>query len=152
MSNFQEETAIKALIRLQIEAIKNKDITGATTNYRPDVVLFDVVGPLQHQGSASVKQRLKEWFSSFKNYEPVGFETIDLKVMASNDIAFSYGFNHVSAALKNGGKLDMYWRETLNWQKNHELWQIVSAHSSVPFDANTGMASTGLKPEPRSKR
>jgi hypothetical protein len=42
--------------------------------------------------------------------------------------------------------LDMFWRETLCWQKIKGEWMIMAAHSSVPFDAATGMASTGLKP------
>ncbi|MHB8208767.1 YybH family protein [Mucilaginibacter sp.] len=146
MSNFQSQADVEALIYQQTKAIRNKDIAGATANYKADVILFDVVGPLQHQGAVSVKQRLKEWFSTLKADEPISFETVNLTVSADNDIAFSYGINHINALLKNDGKLNMYWRETLCWQKVEERWQIVLAHSSVPFDANTGMASTGLKP------
>ena len=146
MSNLLSQAAIAALIDQQTNAIRIKDIAGATANYKADVVLFDVVGPLRHQGSASVKKRLKEWFATFNDDKPIHFETIDLKISADNDTAFSHNFNHINAPLKDGGTLDMYWRETLNWEKTAKKWQIVSAHSSVPFDPNTGLASTGFKP------
>ena len=146
MPNLQEETAIKGLLAKQSEAIQKRDIAGATANYKENVILFDVVGPLQHTGASSVKQRLQEWFGTFRDNDPIAFETKELSVKADTAIAFSHGFNHISAALKNGKRLDMYWRETLNWEKTNGKWQIVSAHSSVPFDAGTGMASTGLKP------
>jgi ketosteroid isomerase-like protein len=146
MANLEEETVIKALIDQQTKAIINKNVENATANYDANVILFDVVGPLQHHGSASVKQRLKEWFSTFTEDESISFETVDLALSADNNLAFSHGLNHINASLKNGDKLDMYWRETLNWKKTGEKWQIVSAHSSVPFDPNTGVASTGLKP------
>jgi ketosteroid isomerase-like protein len=42
--------------------------------------------------------------------------------------------------------LDMFWRETLGWRMIDGDWKIVHAHSSVPFNPATGMASTGLKP------
>jgi hypothetical protein len=73
MSNFQSQTAIKTLIDQQTATISKKDITGATANYSANVVLFDVVGPLQHQGVAQVKQRLKEFERCwpFSNFNPV---------------------------------------------------------------------------------
>lgn len=145
MSNHHSK-AIADLIKLQTKAIISRNIEAAIANYNTDALLFDIVGPLQQQGSASIKNRLQTWFSTFKEDEPIIFETKELTVSAGADTAFSHSLNHINAPLKNGSRLDMYWRETLNWEKADENWQIVSAHSSVPFDPNTGMASTGLKP------
>jgi uncharacterized protein (TIGR02246 family) len=145
MSNHTEAAQIKTLIDAQVEAIKKKDIEGATKNYASDVLLFDIVGPLHHKGLDSVKKRLTEWFGTFKENANSDFETVDLIIRADNNVAFSYGFNHINALLKTGDKLDMFWRETLCWEKKDDVWQIVSAHSSVPFDVKDGMAETGLK-------
>jgi ketosteroid isomerase-like protein len=41
---------IRALIDAQAEAIRAKDIDGSVSNYAPDVLLFDVVNPLQSIG------------------------------------------------------------------------------------------------------
>ena len=141
------KTTIKDLLDGQVIAIRKKDIAAAAANYAADVRIFDVVGPLQHkEGAPAVKHRLEQWFSGFKDGEDVGFEIVDLDITCDGNIGFSRGLNHIHAPLKNGGSLDMYWRETLNWKKQGDRWQIVHAHSSVPFDVNTGQGSTGLKP------
>ena len=147
MRSAENEEEIKCLINRRVEAIKNKDIEGATKNYSPDLILFDVIGPLQHTGSGSIKKRLEDWFSTFKDNENVGFEIAALSITADTDAAFCHSLNHANAILKDGNKLDMWWRETLNWQKIDGEWQVTHAHSSVPFDVNSGKPSLGLKPE-----
>jgi uncharacterized protein (TIGR02246 family) len=147
MGTENEEALIKELLARQTKAIRTKDLDRATKNYASDVTVFDVVGPLGHPaGVKSVKDRLQQWFSSFDPAAALQFELVDVSVSASADLAFSHSFNHVTAPLKGGGSLDMFWRETLNWRKRDGEWKIVHAHSSVPFDAATGKASTGLKP------
>jgi ketosteroid isomerase-like protein len=147
MNNEKEEALIKDLLARQAVAIRVKDLEAATKNYASDVVIYDVVGPLgQPKGVESVRDRLQQWLSSFDPASDVGFELVDISITAGEGLAFSRSFNHVTAPLKNGGSLEMFWRETLNWQKRDGDWKIVHAHSSVPFDAATGKASTGLKP------
>lgn len=147
MENLSPVTTIRQLLDSQAAAICNRDIAAATANYAPEVAIFDVVGPLQlPSGDSSVRNRLQEWMGTFAGDAPVLFEITDPTIEASDDRGFSHSLNHVHAALKNGGILDMFWRETLGWQKIDGHWKIVHAHSSVPFNPATGMASTGLKP------
>ena len=147
MNNENEETHIKDLLNRQVSAIRERNITEATKNYAPDVLIYDVVGPLAHpKGQGSVKDRLQQWFSSFQEGVKIEFELVDVSVSAGDSLAFSHSFNHVRAPLAKGGALDMYWRETLNWEKKDGEWKIAHAHSSVPFDPATGKASTGLRP------
>jgi len=145
-----ETTQIKDLLTEQVQAIRNRNISKATKNYSTNVLVFDVVGPLsQPRGVRSVEERLEQWLATFAEEAPINFELVDVAISADGNLAFSHSFNHINVPLKNGGSLDMYWRETLNWRKNNGEWKIVHAHSSVPFDPATGNASTGLKPEPR---
>ena len=140
-------TTLGQLLDSQAEAVSNRDITAATANYAPDVVIFDVVGPLQHpSGDTSVRRRLEEWFNTFEPDVPILFEITDRVIGAEDHLGFTHSLNHVHVGLKNGAILDMFWRETLNWRKVDGHWKIVHAHSSVPFDPVTGMASTGLTP------
>ncbi len=141
------EVMIRDLIRDQAAAVRNKDIIGASRNYAPQVVIYDVVGPLQRIGQVAVKDRLTQWFATFQDNVPVGFESVGLEITASGPLAYCFGTNYVSAHLKTGASLDMYWRETQVWSKINGEWKIIHAHSSVPFDPQTGMGSTGLKPE-----
>jgi ketosteroid isomerase-like protein len=138
---------IARLLNSQAAAICNRDIAAAAANYASDVVIFDVVGPLQHQsGNSSVTKRLQEWMGSFARDTPVLFEITDPTIEASGDHGFSYSLNRIRASLGSSGELDMFWRETLAWRMIDGEWKIVHAHSSVPFNPSTGMASTGLKP------
>ena len=143
MNTYHERAVIETLIATQLQALREKDVNAAVENYHTDVVVFDVVGPLSQTGVSAIKTRLTEWLSGF---EEVAVVSVKLVVEAGEHHAFSNGFNHVMAKMTNGNNLDMYWRETLCWQKVYGEWKIMAAHSSVPFDATTGMASTGLKP------
>jgi len=87
---------------------------------------------------------MKEWFSSFKGN--IGLEISDLHIAAGKDVAFQYCLNHVNGTKINGEKLDMWWRETIGYQKTGDEWIITHQHSSVPFDVNTGKASVDLQP------
>jgi len=138
------EAQIHHSIEERVIATRNKDINAAALHYANDVLIFDVVGPLQHKGLDAMKQRLAEWFATFQG--TIGFELKDIIIIADNNVAFSRSLNHVSGALKNGGTLNMWWRETLGWQKLDGQWLVINAHDSVPFDVSTGKGSTDLKP------
>ena len=115
----QEATRINQLLDRLQEAIRIRDIDTAVSFYAPDVLIFDMVGPLAHpRGADAVKTRLQQWMASFADNTSVGYTITDRTIRAAADTAFSYAFNHVSVPLKAGGLLDMYWRETLGWQKN----------------------------------
>ena len=143
-NNKTSEAEISALIENNIKAVRTKDIDGATAIYAPDVVLFDVVNPLQYIGSDALRERLNDWFSSFQG--SIGYEMGDLNIIAGDDVAFSHSLNHVSATTIDGGTLDMWWRATICYRKIEGKWLITHGHTSVPFDSANGMASLGLKP------
>ena len=142
--NTVDEAQLQAFIQERVEAICNKNIAGATNHCAQNVVLFDVVGPLQQSGIKAMQQRLDNWFASFD--ENIDFEIKDLNIVLGTDAGFCHSFNHVNATTKDGGKLDMWWRETPGWQKIDGEWLVTHAHSSVPFDAVSGKGSVGLKP------
>lgn len=142
--NTSDEAQLQIFIHERVEAICNKDIAGATNHYAQDVMLFDVVGPLQQNGIKAMQERLDNWFASFDG--DIGFEIKDLNIVLGNDAGFCYSFNHVNAKTKDGGNLNMWWRETLGWQKIGGEWLVTHAHSSVPFDAESGKGAIGLKP------
>lgn len=139
-----DEAQIRALVEDKSKAVRAKDSDGATANYAPDVLSFDVINPLQYIGAAAIRKRLGEWFSSFEG--SIGFEIRDLSITAGDTAAFSHSLNHVSATKTDGVKLDMWWRETACYRKVDGKWLITHQHSSVPFDMENGKASLDLKP------
>jgi ketosteroid isomerase-like protein len=87
---------------------------------------------------------MEEWFSSFDG--PIDYDIQNLQIIADNEVAFSYGLNHVDTTKADGGKLEMWWRETICYRKEDGRWIIVHQHSSVPLDVKTCNASLSLKP------
>ena len=136
--------AIRALIDDQAKAIRTKDVDGSVASYAPDVLLFDVVNPLQRMGSEAARKRLAEWFASFQC--PIGYELRDLSITSGDDAAFAHSLNRVSATTTDGRKLDMWWRATVCYRKIDGAWLVTHEHASVPFDVASGRASLDLEP------
>ena len=135
---------IDSLIKHRIEAIKSQDIQKVFSNYSDDLLMFDVVGELAVTGVQAAKERLKTWFGTMQKLVDYEIRIIDISV--DNHVAYCNNFNRIVAITKDGKDLNMWWRETLGLQKRNEKWFIFSVHSSVPFDGQSGKASTGLKP------
>jgi ketosteroid isomerase-like protein len=148
MKNENTQTEIEAHIRKlidnQIRAVRDKNIDQALNNYDKNVLSFDVVDPLQFIGIDAIRTRLEEWFATFQG--PIENEISGLKIEISGEIAFCSRLNHVNAIKVDGGKLDMWWRETTCFKKMDGHWMITHVHSSVPFNTQNGKASTALKP------
>jgi uncharacterized protein (TIGR02246 family) len=138
------EAEIRTLIDTQVKAVRTKDVGELLASYAPDVLVFDLVNPLQYRGSDALRKRASEWLSSFEG--PVGYEVQDLRITAGDDIAFCHSLNRVSATTTQGRKIDMSWRATLCWRKIEGKWRVTHGHSSVPFDMASGKASLDLKP------
>ena len=109
-----------------------------------DVVSFDVVDPLRRLGSGSVRERAAAWVASFDG--PISWDNQDIVVTAADDVAFASMLSRVVGTLKNGTRIDMFFRKTLGLQRRDGRWVITHDHASVPFNPETGQASLGLQP------
>ncbi len=138
---------IQKIIAARIAAVKSRNVTEAVRNYSPDVIFYDVIGDLRYTGKDAMKNRLNDWFSSLS--EILDYEIVDIKISSGRDMAFCSCLNYINAMAANGNTLDMYWRETTCYVKTEGAWMITHAHSSVPFDAKTGLSSTGLTTDHR---
>lgn len=143
-NNPSSEAEIKALIEKNVEAIRARDIAGATSDHAPDVLLFDVINPLRYSGTDALNARLNDWFSSFQG--PIGYELRDLNIVAGDDVAFCYSLNQVKGTKTDGVALEMWWRATVCYRKIDGRWLVAHAHSSVPFNTENGQASLDLQP------
>lgn len=139
-----DEVQIRNLMDARIESVRTKDVRASMSNLASDILSFDVVDPLQQIGFDASSKRAAKWFSSFEG--PIGYEMQDLSITAGDDVAFCHGLSHVSATIKDGGELDMWWRTTVCFKKLEGKWLVVHEHNSVPFDVESGQASLGLKP------
>lgn len=138
------EGQIRKLIDTWMDAVRAKDVDGSVSPYASDVIAYDLVNPLQYNGSNLIRKRLTEWFSSFEG--PIGIEFRDLEVSAGDEVAFCHGLHHVNGTRTDGSKLEMWWRTTLGLRKIEGRWTVTHSHDSVPFNMENGMASFDLKP------
>jgi ketosteroid isomerase-like protein len=96
------ETTIRALIEEWTEAVRAKDIGKLMAYYAPDVVVFDILPPLQFVGAAHYRQNWAEWFVSWQG--PIGYEMRDLTIAAGDEVAFSRSLSHISGTRTDGEK------------------------------------------------
>ena len=143
-SRAQAEAGIRRIVETWAEAVRRKESDGLGAHVAPDVVLFDLINPLQYRGEEALKKRAAQWIASFRG--PIAYEMRDLRITAGEDAGFCHSLNHVSGTTVQGTKIDMWWRATVGFRKEGERWIVTHEHSSVPFDVEDGRVSRGLKP------
>lgn len=138
------EDAIQEIIDGTIEAIRAKDVNALLKDYAEDMLIFDLLEPLRYVSSQEVGERVSQWFSSFKG--PIQYKLTDVDITIGDEAAFCHYLNHVRGTKKDDGEeIDMTWRSTLGFQKIDGVWKVTHSHASVPFNMETGKASTNLK-------
>jgi len=136
--------AIRQLVDASSDAVRTKDVDALMSNFAPDVLSFDVVGPLQYTGLDDARKRAEAWFGSFVG--PIGYQVRDLNIVTGDDVAFCHSLNQVSATKTDGEILEMWWRATVCFRRVGGRWMITHQHNSVPFDGESGKASIDLQP------
>ena len=140
-----DEAAIRQHIDKLVEAVRAGDLEGLKPIYAPDIVSFDVAGPLQRTGAEG---KLENWVAAFTMFQPpLGYEVRDLAITLSGDVAFAHGFARLSGTSKSGNTVGGFWvRATLCFQKIDGNWLVTHDHASVPLDVETGRAVIDLEP------
>lgn len=122
------EDEIRAIVESQRPAIAAKDAAALTAADAPDLVLFDVIGPLRREDSAD---RTQEWLDAYDG--PIDFEIKDLEITAGEDVAFCHYLFHVRGTLNDGGDVDMWVRATQGLRRIDGAWKVTHEHASVPI-------------------
>jgi uncharacterized protein (TIGR02246 family) len=140
----RDAAAIQGLLNDLITALHDKNLDGLVSIYTPDVVAFDVGGPLQYQGTDAER---KAWTAAFSMIQgPITYEIRDLDITVGDDMAFSHSINRLSGALATGQMFGPWVRWTACYRKINGQWRIVHHHVSVPVDVATGKAALDLTP------
>lgn len=135
---------IRALIRERVDAIARRDAGALAAREAPDVRTFNVLPPLETRGDEAVVAQLDAWLDAYSrgpDYDVTGLTT-----EVSDGLACAAFLYHVGGTLRSGDDVDMWVRATLVYRRIDGEWRIVHDHESVPFDAATGRALTGLEP------
>jgi PhnB protein len=144
--NPSPEADIRKVIERQAQAIHDKDAEAVIACYALDSVIFDLAPPLQNPQSGTENEAgLNEWFATWRG--PIGYETRDITISATDDLAFAHGFVRISGTKVGGEWNDIWARQTLCLRKLGGAWKIAHEHTSVPFYMDgSDKAAVDLKP------
>ena len=143
MTDSTIEATIRRLLVGRAAAIQRRDADAVTANAADDVVLFDALAGLRKIGKVDLQEKTAEWLGW---YADLGFEMRELTVHAADDIAFAHYLYRVTGTMTDGTAVDMWVRDTVGLLRRDGDWAIVHEHTSVPFDADTGMALLNAQP------
>jgi ketosteroid isomerase-like protein len=143
MSQWEDE--IRAAIEERIAAMRAKDAERAIACLSDDVVAFELAPPLAlPPGAARDEKGLAAWLAGFEEIE---VEARDLRIEASDTIAFAHALHHLTGARAGAHQVDLWMRSTLCFRRENDGWRITHAHTSVPFYMDgTFRAAVDLKP------
>ena len=143
-SNSSEEGEIRKLIDAWVGALRLKDIDAIMSLYTSDILLFDILPPLEHRGHVAYRKIWDLCFPSF--HGSIDCEIRDLSITAGDGAAFSHGLYRFSGTMTDGKQMDMWVRATICYRKVDGRWLIAHEHHSVPVSMETNQALFDLKP------
>ena len=126
----ENEADVRERIDTLANAIRIKNIDHAMTHYVPDVVIYDLLPPLDVHGVAAYRKNYDKWFATMAGR--INYEMSDLHISAGDTHATSHCISHVTGARAGGGRADYWVRVTTAWRKVHGEWLIAHEHISMP--------------------
>ena len=141
-----DEIRITELLDAFTAALRAKDARAAIACYAEDVVAYDLAPPLRAEG-AEIRnpEYLQQWFDTWAS--PIVSQGHDLQIIVGGDVAYAHGLRHMTGRKKDGEKVDLWFRATAGFRREHGEWKIVHVHNSVPFAMDgSGRALLDLKP------
>jgi len=143
--NVTNDSEIRTCMDEWARAVRAKDIEALMSHYAQDIVLFDLVPPLQYRGASDCRKNWAEWFATFQS--SVGYEIHELSIVSAGELAFCHSVNRIHGARTNGEQTDVWVRATVGFSKRGGKWTITHEHYSVPFYMQPpNKAALDLKP------
>lgn len=140
----RDEQAIRTQREGWKTAFENRDVEGIMRFYAPDVVLFDMMPPLQFVGEQTNRDNWVAFFGQFDG--PIEIEFADEQVTCAGDLGFVHQFTRVGGSMR-GKPYSMWTRETNCLRKAGGQWLITHAHASIPVDFESNKPCTDLRPD-----
>ena len=130
--------AIRAVIDSIIKAVRTGDVESFLRQCAPDIVVFDLLAPLEQKGWEGIR---RAWGVALAPFEgPIEYDVDRLDVAMSGDLAFSHCLAHFGGTTKEGRHVMNRLRTTLGFRKIEGRWKVTHQHVSVPFDMTSGQA------------
>ncbi len=125
-------------------AFEARDTKAVMALYAPDVLVYDIVPPLQYSGTAAYTKDWETYFAGYKGR--LTLESRDCRISASGDLAIFTCLEHTTGTLTDGKPVSIWLRNTTALRRVNGRWLDFHDHVSVPADMQTDKALTDLKP------
>jgi ketosteroid isomerase-like protein len=124
-SKITDKEQIRELINDWAKATREGDDDAVLSNHSSDVLIFDVLAPLQYKGATKYRKSWDEWRPTDEG--EALFEIHELGITAGDTVAFAH------CLIECGKKPNTDWvRTTFCLQKTDSKWMITHQHSSMP--------------------
>lgn len=125
-----DEMRIHDLLTLWAKRTRDGDQDHILANHHPDVVIYDVLPPLQYNGTKAYRNSWDDWQPQTTG-ENI-FELEGLQVIASGDIGYAFGLLRCGGTTPGGETFRDVIRATFCLRKTAGNWLICHQHSSMP--------------------
>jgi ketosteroid isomerase-like protein len=142
----REEIELRERIENLSGAIRSGDVDAFMSFLAPDVVVYDVMPPLEFIEKEDYRKAWKQGFADVFRF-PVDLELLHPEIAVSGDLAVCHYLCRVAGRLKDtDDEVDNWLRGTLCFRKADDHWVVTHIHLSVPMGED-GQALLDLKPE-----
>jgi ketosteroid isomerase-like protein len=141
----EAEARVKEAEANLIKAVNSRNLDAIMGCYtaKPDLVVFDIIPPLQYAGPDAWRKNWDGFLKSVKG--PLKVEQSDLVIEGSRRIAFSHSIWHWTMTDAKGKSTEIAMRATNCFENQGGKWLIVHAQYSVPSDLETGKSVLNAK-------
>lgn len=131
--NSGDDQEFKKLIADYYSAWNTMKAANATPLYAQDAdLIFYDIAPLKYNGWPEYRDGAQKYFFDTSTTAKL-IPNDDLKVTRKGDVVWTTLTFHLSAAMKDGSKVELDGRQTSIWEKRSGKWLIVHDHISVPL-------------------
>lgn len=125
-----DEAAIRSLVENWARAVRAQDLNGILANHSPDILMFDLPGPLQSKGIEAYKKTWDLFFSWSRDFGV--FDISEMKITAGDEVAFVAALMRCAGVEANGEKIELAFRLTIGLRKIGGQWTVIHEHHSIP--------------------
>lgn len=140
----EDEAAVHAVLESIARAVRSKNVEAMLAQCAADLVTFDLVPPIRHEGAEALRA---VWTKSLAGFEPpLDYDYQQLHIEVGGDVAFARSLNRFGGTRTDGTQVVNWLRSTLTLRRIDGRWKVVHEHVSVPIDMTTGKALLELHP------
>lgn len=129
-------TAIRTLLEGWAGATRQDRQEDILTHHAPDVLIYDVLGPINYEGAAAYRQSWDEWQPDTQAEGQFDLEA--LSITAGTDVAFATSLIRCGGTLPDGHPFEDLVRATFCLQKQSGSWVVAHQHISKPISIEHG--------------